>query len=83
MLDPAPRRALFFADYSLGLLGLRDGPLKFIHELDSGRSRLFDVEQDPQETHDLSSQDDQRARQYTQLLRSWSAAQKHRLNAAP
>jgi lipoteichoic acid synthase len=82
MLDPAPRRALFFADYSLGLLGLRDGPLKFIHELDSGRSRLFDVDQDPQESHDLSSRDDQRARQYTQLLRSWSAAQKHRLNAA-
>ena len=35
--------ALFFADYSLGLLGLRDGQRKFIYELGSGRARLFDV----------------------------------------
>ena len=39
VLDGEPNMALFFADYSLGLLGLRDGPWKFIYELDSGRSR--------------------------------------------
>jgi hypothetical protein len=33
MLDGAPRMALFFADYSLGLLGLRDGPWKFVYEM--------------------------------------------------
>jgi arylsulfatase A-like enzyme len=76
MLEAAPRMALFFADYSLGLLGLRDGPRKFIYELDSRRSRLFDVEKDPRETIDLSPGDAARARWYGQNLRKWSAAQK-------
>jgi hypothetical protein len=47
MLDSAPRMALFFADYSLGLLGLRDGAWKFVYELESGRAKLFDLERDP------------------------------------
>ena len=81
MLDGAPRMALFFADYSVGLLGLRDGPRKFIYELDSGRSRLLDLEKDPQEKMDLSSRYTGDARWYTQDLRSWSAAQKHLLGA--
>jgi arylsulfatase A-like enzyme len=79
MLDGEPRMALFFADYSLGLLGLRDGPRKFIYELDSGRSRLFDLDKDPQEKTDLSGRYVEQARWYTQDLRSWSAAQKHLL----
>ena len=47
MLDPAPPMALFFADYSLGLLGLRDGRWKFIYEIGSGRAELFDLDRDP------------------------------------
>ena len=82
MLEPEPRMALFFADYSLGMLGLRDGPMKSIHELDSGRSRLFDVDQDPQETKDLSNRYPRQAASYVQDLRGWSAAQKHLLNTA-
>jgi arylsulfatase A-like enzyme len=85
MLDGKTRMALFFADYSLGLLGLRDGPRKFIYELDSGRSRLFDLDKDPQEKTDLSDRYAEQTRWYTQDLRSWSAAQKHllRLSTAP
>jgi len=79
ILDAAPRMALFFADYSLGLLGLRDGSRKFIYELDSGRSRLFDVETDPLEKRDLSLDEAARARWYAQNLRNWSAAQKSRV----
>ena len=82
MLDPEPRIALFFADYSLGLLGLRDGRRKFIYELDSGRSKLFDVDVDRQETTDLSRRYPEQARWYGHDLRNWSAAQKHRLNTA-
>src|SRR6185295_1280725 len=41
------RMAFFYADYSLRLLGLRDGNLKYIHELDSSRSRIFDLASDP------------------------------------
>jgi arylsulfatase A-like enzyme len=82
MLEPGQRMALFYADYSLGMLGLRDGPWKFIYELDSGRSKLFDVEKDPQEKLDLSEHRVEQARWYTQDLRSWSAAQKQLLRAA-
>ena len=56
MLDATPRMALFFADYSLGLLGLRDGPWKFVYELNSGRAKLFDLDRDPAEISDVSSQ---------------------------
>ncbi len=82
MLDGQPRMALFFADYSLGMLGLRDGPRKFIYELDSGRSKLFDLENDPQEKIDLSNRHVEEVRRYIQNLRDWSASQKHLLRAA-
>ena len=52
LLDPSPRVALFFADYSLGLAGYRDGPRKVIRELRSGRTMQFDLGTDPRETVD-------------------------------
>ena len=75
LLEPGPRMALFFTDYSLGLLGLRDGCFKYIHELEADRSRVFDVCSDPDETRDLSRQQTARAAGYRALLRQWSAAQ--------
>jgi phosphoglycerol transferase MdoB-like AlkP superfamily enzyme len=67
-----PRRmALFFADYSLGLLGLRDGPNKFVFELESGRSRLFDLDGDPGEAHDLAAARPDAAREYARHLTRW------------
>jgi len=73
MLDGRARMALFFTDYSLPLVGLRDGPRKFIHDLRSGRSRMFDVERDPDETIDLSSRDASEARRYADTLAAWVA----------
>lgn len=72
VLDPEPRMALFFTDYSLTLLGLRDGPWKFIHEIDSGRTRLFHLPSDPAERTDVSSSHADRAAQYRTALRGWS-----------
>ena len=46
--------ALFFTDYSLVLLGLRDGCWKYILEVDSQRSKLYDVCVDREETKDRS-----------------------------
>jgi arylsulfatase A-like enzyme len=74
--DSGRRMALFFTDYSLGLLGLRDGRWKFVHELDSGRSKLFDVESDPGERVDRAADHRPLAAAYEQRLRAWSAAQK-------
>jgi arylsulfatase A-like enzyme len=72
VLDPEPRMALFFADYSLTMLGLRDGPWKFIHDIDSGRTRLFHLPSDPAERTDVSSSHVDRAAQYRIALRGWS-----------
>ena len=75
-LGGRPRMALFFTDYSLGLVGLRDGRWKFVHELGSRRSKLFDLADDPGETRDLSPVHATRAATYERMLRGWTAAQK-------
>jgi lipoteichoic acid synthase len=75
MLDGAPRMSLFLADYSLGLLGLRDGPWKFVYETGSGRSKLFDLTKDPRELSDVSPAERTRVAWYAQVLRSWSGEQ--------
>jgi arylsulfatase A-like enzyme len=75
-LEGESRMALFFTDYSLGLVGLRDGRWKFIHELESRRSKLFDLVHDPREANDLLNTHSTRAATYERILRGWSAAQK-------
>jgi hypothetical protein len=82
MLDAAPRMALFFADYSLGLLGLRDGRWKFVYEIGSGRARLFDLEHDPKEMSDLSAREAARTSWYGQVVRGWCSAQKNHIARA-
>jgi phosphoglycerol transferase MdoB-like AlkP superfamily enzyme len=75
-LEGESHMALFFTDYSLGLVGLRDGRWKFIHELESRRSKLYDLVHDPREANDLLNTNSTRAAAYERILRSWSAAQK-------
>jgi hypothetical protein len=71
-----PRMALFFTDYSLPLVGLRDGRWKFVHNLADGRSALFDLEHDAGEQVDVSNGHVARVSSYERTLREWSAAQK-------
>jgi arylsulfatase A-like enzyme len=77
LLDGQSRLALFCTDYTLGLLGLRDGRWKLLHELESGRSRLYDLGADAGERHDLSAQFPERAEAYREHLLRWAAAQKY------
>jgi phosphoglycerol transferase MdoB-like AlkP superfamily enzyme len=77
MLDGAPRMALFFADYSLGFLGLRDGPWKFVYEIGSGRAKLFDLERDPRERDDVSAREAPRVSWYGKVVRGWCSTQKN------
>jgi hypothetical protein len=79
LLTSEARMALFFADYSLVWVGLRDGRFKFVYPLDGGRSMLFDLDRDPHERIDLSREHPDRARWYALQLRGWSAAQSRRL----
>lgn len=77
LLDGQSRLALFCTDYTLGLLGLRDGRWKLLHELESGRSRLYDLDADAGESHDLSARSPERAEAYREHLLRWAAAQKY------
>ncbi len=79
LLDGRPRMALFFTDYSLGLLGLRDGQWKFIDEVETGRAKLFNLQEDVGERHELSGQFPERVQAYRQILLRWSAAQRNRI----
>jgi hypothetical protein len=82
MLDATPRMALFFADYSLGLLGLRDGPWKFVYELNSKRVKLFDLDHDPGELSDISAHYPAQISWYSQTVRAWSSAQQRHIAPA-
>ena len=76
MLEPKPRLGLFMTDYSLRLLGLRDGCMKLIYELESRRARLYDICADPSEREDLSERFPERVTSYTKHLLDWSASQR-------
>jgi glucan phosphoethanolaminetransferase (alkaline phosphatase superfamily) len=73
MLDGAPRIAFFFADYSRGLLGLRDGRFKMIYELDSRRAKLYDLHDDAGERRDVARRDPDRAAWYERNLLAWNS----------
>lgn len=75
-LDPRPRMALFYTDYSLSLLGLRDGCWKYIYDMGSGRSKLFDLSKDAAETKDLSQANTSRVAAYRAQVLRWSTSQK-------
>jgi arylsulfatase A-like enzyme len=83
LLDGQTTMALFCTDYSLGLLGLRDGRWKVIHEWESSRTCLYDLESDPQEQHDIASQFPERTATYREHLLRWAAAQKYRITHRP
>ena len=76
MLDADARVALFFADYSRALVGLRDGPMKFIYELDSTRAKLFDIARDPDERENVACKRPEDVKAYERRLIGWSRAQK-------
>ncbi len=74
LLQPAQQMALFFTDYSLGFLGLRDGCWKYIFETGSAHSKLFDACEDPGELRDLSSKELERVNAYRSKVEGWISA---------
>jgi lipoteichoic acid synthase len=82
-LDAGERMALFYTDYSLPLVGLRDGCWKFTHELGSRRSQLFNLREDPGERLNLAQIHPERAGAYRDRLQRWSQAQKGHLRSFP
>ena len=80
LLSAEPRMALFYTDYSLGWLGLADACWKYQYEVDSRRSRLFDVCADPGETRDRAGDHPERVGAYRERVVGWAAAQKDLVN---
>lgn len=76
LLQPAARMALFYTDYSIGWLGLVDGCSKLLYEVDSDRSRLFDICADPGESRDRGGEFPDRVAAYRERVKAWAAAQK-------
>jgi hypothetical protein len=60
---------------------LREGPWKFIHELGSSRSKLFNLDQDPFERISLAAEFPERVQDYRHRLERWSKAQRGRMLA--
>jgi hypothetical protein len=75
-LGPASRPAFFYTDYSLGWLGLRDSCWKYVYQVDAGRSKLFDLCRDPDETQDRATDFDSLVRAYRDRVQNWAADQR-------
>jgi arylsulfatase A-like enzyme len=83
LLGEREETALFLTDYSLGLVGLRDGDWKFIHEVEAGRSKLYDLATDPAEHHSVAEQHPERVQRYRRYLLRWAAVQKGLVTQPP
>ena len=79
LLEPTPRAALFFTDYALPLVGLRDGDWKFVHTLDAGVSELYDLRVDPWEREDVSGEQPERVERYERRCVEWLRRQSEQL----
>jgi hypothetical protein len=62
-------------------VGLRDDRWKLIHEMNSERSKLFDLLEDPAERFDLSRQRPDFLTAYRVHLLRWCGYQRDRMNA--
>ena len=74
LLAPRPPVALFYTDYAIGWLGLRDGCWKYVLEVEAKRASLFDVCRDARETADVAEQHPERVAAYRARLENWSSA---------
>lgn len=70
LLEGRPRVARFFTDAAGLVLGLRNGPWKLVHEVETGRARLFDLDHDPGETTPIH--DPAREKLYLRDVRAWA-----------
>jgi hypothetical protein len=76
LLDGASRTALFFTDYSLPLIGMRDGPNKIICEFSARHGQFFDLPASSCETRSIASENSALLGLYRTRLQSWAAEQK-------
>jgi hypothetical protein len=83
LLRAEPGTALFYTDYSLRLVGLREERWKFIYEFESDRCSLFNLQDDPREAINLSSLFPERTHSYKTRTQAWIATQKEAVLRRP
>ena len=76
LLRRSSAMSLFYTDYSLRLVGLRDHEWKFIGELGARRDQLYILTDDADEKTNVSSLFPDRAASYHQHLTQWASSQK-------
>ena len=76
ILDGPPRMALFFTDYAVGWMGLRDDCLKYLFEVEAKRSQLYDVCSDPGERSDISGRFPEKVSAYRTRVETWAASRR-------
>ncbi len=76
LLEPEPGVARFYTDQGPLKLGLRQGRYKLIHETEHDRSRLFDLQRDPGEKHDIAAEEPERTARYRKHVLDWSNAER-------
>ncbi len=75
LLDGERHMARFFTDYSFLYLGLRDGPYKVIHQVQTGITQLYNIEEDPTERNDISRENEEIVEAYVAHLDHWYVRQ--------
>lgn len=63
------------------MMGLRDGRWKFINEIRSNRSELYDLSADPTEQTNLASAHPEMVSQYRDMARQWYLESEHEFTA--
>jgi arylsulfatase A-like enzyme len=66
-----PGRAYFYAANDEYLLGVREGPLKYVYNVTRGREALFDLSRDPDETTDVAARHPDACRVFRERLSAW------------
>jgi phosphoglycerol transferase MdoB-like AlkP superfamily enzyme len=74
LIDPIAGSAVSFTDHDLLKASVRHGPWKFIYESEHERSRLFNLERDPREQHDVSGTERATSDVYRKWLLGWLKA---------
>lgn len=66
-----PPRAYFYAANDDYLLGIREGPFKYVYNATRGREELYDLVKDPDEQTNIAASQPARCRDLRQRLAAW------------
>ncbi|MBW2261587.1 MAG: sulfatase-like hydrolase/transferase [Deltaproteobacteria bacterium] len=72
-----PHMALLSTMYRDKLIGVRDGPYKYILNLETGAVELYDLEKDPGEKENIAFQHAERTEVYRNRLMEWREFQRY------